>query len=171
MTSAKKRTLLMWGVYALLALLALLVQDTLLSRLPVAQVRLCLIPVTVACVAMQVGGESGALFALIVGAVWALSGVPDGGFRLLGLTVGGILSGGLCDTALNRRLSAALLLSAMTLVITETPPLVVRLLLYGGGGRDVALLARRLLLSLPLAVPMWLVCTRIRKAGERRWTD
>ena len=171
MTSAKKRTLLMWGLYALLALFALLVQDTLLSRLPVAQVRLCLIPVTVACVAMHVGGEQGALFALIVGAVWALSGVPDGGFRLLGLTFGGILSGGLCDTALNRRLSAALLLSAMTLAITETPPFLMRLFLYGGGWREAALLVRQLLLSLPLAVPMWLLFARIRKAGERRWTD
>ena len=171
MTPAKKRTLLMWGVYALLALFALLVQDTLLSRLPVAQVRLCLLPVTVACVAMQVGGEAGALFALIVGTVWALSGVPDGGFRLLGLTVGGALSGGLCDTALNRRLSAALILGAMTLAITETPPFFARLYLYGGGAREVALLVRQLLLSLPLAAPMWLVCARIRKAGERRWTD
>lgn len=171
MTPAKKRTLLMWGLYALLTLLALLAQDTLLARLPVAQVRLCLIPVVAACVAMHVGASAGGVYALIAGAVWALSGTPDGGVRLLGLTVGGVLAGWLCDAMLNRRLSAAILLSAAALALTETPPLLLRLYLYGGGAQDFALLVRQILLSLPLAVPMWLLCARIRKAGERRWTD
>ena len=170
MTAATKRKLRVFLKYALFALLSLLLQESLLSRLPVAGVTAVLLPVTVACAAMHLGTERGALFGLCAGALWALSGAADGGLLLLGSAVSGALCGWLCDAVFNRRLLTALLLTALSLVLTLLPPLFVRLYLSGGGAAALLLTLRQLALSLLLCLPVYPIGNRLGKAGDGAWT-
>ena len=59
MTAAAKRRLRMGIKYAIYALAVLLLQDTLLSRLPIAGVHLMLVPVAASCASMWLGAEKG----------------------------------------------------------------------------------------------------------------
>ncbi len=170
MTAATKRRLRMGIQYAIYALAVLLLQDTLLSRLPIAGVHLMLVPVAASCASMWLGAEKGGCLGVAMGTLWALSGAADGGILLLGLTVSCVLGGWLCDAVFQRRLTSALLACAMTLLITLTPVLLVRLYLSGGGVRHVALFLRQILLSLLLCPPAYVVGKWLGKAGDSAWT-
>ena len=72
------RKYLMWGLYALLFLLVLLVQDVTLARQRFFGAKLNLLPMTVALIAMHLGHEVGGLFGLLAGEFWCLSGASCG---------------------------------------------------------------------------------------------
>ena len=71
---------LMWGLYAALVLLILVLQTVSFGRPRFFGVKLCFVPVLVACVSMHVGSEAGCVFGMVCGLVWTLSGA-DGGAR------------------------------------------------------------------------------------------
>lgn len=170
MAAGTKRKLRVFLKYALFALLSLLLQESLFSRLPVAGVTAVLLPVTVACAAMHLGTERGALFGLCAGALWALSGAADGGLLLLAAAVSGALCGWLCDAVFSRSLLTAFLLTALSLFLALFPPLLVRLYLSGGGTALLLLTLRQAALSLLLCLPAYPLGKRLGKAGDGAWT-
>lgn len=165
MTRERTRNRILWGLYALLLALTALAQDTVLGPHPVAGVHLCLMPVTVACVAVFAGAEKGALCGLIAGTVWALGGTADGGAWIVCLTVCGAASGYLCDAVFTRRLAAGVLMSLMSLILTLGPILLIRLYLDGGEEIRWILFLRQVILSLPTSLPIYGLCVLIRKVG------
>lgn len=65
---------LMWALYGVLFLFMTVFQTVTFGRMRLFGVKLSLIPVTAACIAMHVGGESGAIFGLAAGLFWCLAG-------------------------------------------------------------------------------------------------
>ena len=61
---------LMWGLYAALVLLILVLQTVSFGRPRFFGVKLCFVPVLVACVSMHVGSEAGCVFGMACGLVW-----------------------------------------------------------------------------------------------------
>lgn len=163
--SEKRKNILMWGLYALFFLIVLLLQDVLLGKFAIAGVRLLLIPMAVACVAVQTGAEKGGAFALAAGVIWALSGAANGGVSLVALTFCGLGCGYLCDAVFHRRLGAAVLLCLMTQIVTLLAVFFVRSYLEAAGLGSLRLMLRQILLSLPLSPLFYWCCREIRKVG------
>ena len=65
---------LMWALYGVLFLFMTVFQTVTFGRMRLFGVKLSLIPVAAACIAMHVGGESGAIFGLAAGLFWCLAG-------------------------------------------------------------------------------------------------
>ena len=61
---------LMWGLYAALVLLILVLQTVSFGRPRFFGVKLCFVPVLVACVSMHVGSEAGCVFGMVCGLLW-----------------------------------------------------------------------------------------------------
>ena len=115
----KSRIILKWALYALLALLALLVQDTVLGGRRFFGGQLSLVPVAAVSVAVMTGAEAGSLFCLLCGAVYCLTGADSGPVTLVALTVSGALAGGLCSVFFQRSFVPCLLFCALALLLSD----------------------------------------------------
>ena len=74
---------LMWALYAALVLFVLVVQTVSFGRPRFFGVKLCFVPVLVACVSMHVGSEAGGVFGMACGLLWALSGADGGALHIV----------------------------------------------------------------------------------------
>ena len=121
---------LMWGLYAALVLLILVLQTVSFGRPRFFGVKLCFVPVLVACVSMHVGSEAGCVFGmacglvwtlygLCCGAVWCFTGASGGAMHIVLLALCGAVAGYLCDRYLVRNLVSALLMSLMCLLFCQ----------------------------------------------------
>ena len=111
--------ILKWTLYAVLFLFSMLLQGIILPRMTISGIALCAVPVCVVCIAVQEGVEHSALFALLAGTVFCLSGVDCGPLYIVTLTLSAVLAGALCDRYYTRSFVPALLLSLLGLTICE----------------------------------------------------
>ena len=155
---------IMWAVYGLFFLLISLLQTVVFGDLRIGGAKLCLLPVAVVCVAACNGHESGALFGLLAGLFWALSGGQDGPVAMVTFTVCGIFSGWLCDSLFARRFLPSIFLSLGALVVHQSVFFLLQRWI-GGAVVPAQWLWRSVLLSWPSAVVMSPLCKLIRKAG------
>lgn len=108
-----------WALYGLLALLALLLQTSVVGNLTLLGAHFSILPAAVCCTAMREGRDSGAVYGLCCGVLQALSGTSYGAVYILTLTLVGMLSGMACDFWLRRGFLTALLLSFLSVLLVE----------------------------------------------------
>lgn len=160
----KQKKPLTWLYYALLALFCVLVENTVLSRLPIFGVQIVLIPSLVALVGACRSTEAGGTFGLCVGLFWAFSGVGSPAVILL-LTLSGLFGGYLCDALLTRRLLSALVACAAALFGTLTVTAILFAYLHGGSARMIGAAILQTIISLPAAAALYFPVNAIGKVG------
>ena len=155
----------MWALYGLLFLLTAAVQTVVFGRDAVLGAKLCMMPVLLACVAMHTDAQGGALYGLIVGAVWCFSGADGGALHILLFSVCGAVIGYLCDRYLRRQLLCSLLMSLLALVLCQTVLFLFKFYI----GTAVPAHLRQTLLQIAVSMlccpPLYLAAWAIRKAG------
>ena len=157
---------LMWALYGVLFLFVTVFQTVTFGQARFFGVKLSLIPVAAACIAMHTGGENGALFGLLAGTFWCLTGAAGGALHIVLLTLCGAVVGYLCDRYLRRNLVSALLMSLGALLFCQGVLFLAQVFLG-----HVAFLAgllsvlRQTGLSLLTVPPVYLAAWAIRKAG------
>lgn len=158
---------LMWVLYGALFLLLTVIQTVIFGRAQFFGVKLALIPVCVACVAMHCGAESGALYGLVCGTVWCFTGAAGGALHIVLLTICGALCGYLCDRYLVRQFFSALLMSLAALALCQSVLFLFQCYLgtiYLGA---IHTLPVQIGLSLLCCPPVYLGAWAIRKVGAR----
>ena len=170
MTREKKQNIKMWALYVLFFLLVRLLQDGILTKLPIANAVLYPLPMAAVCVGVWTGAEKGGLFALVMGLFCAQERGVYGGVFLFSLVVSAVAGGWLCEAVFNRRVLAAVLLCAVSLVFCLGTEFLVRAWLLGAHAGHLRIALRQLLLTLPLSPVLFLLCRRIRKVGAQ-WTE
>ena len=161
----KYQNALMWALYAVLFLLAVLIQTVILGHPRFLSVKLAILPVVIACVAMHNGAENGAIFGLVCGLFWCFAGADGGALHIPLLCLAGAFTGYLCDRLLARNIISAILMSLLALILCQTVLFLFKLWLGAAFGRDILLLLRQLVLSLLACPPIYLAAWAIRKAG------
>ena len=170
MTPEKKQNVKMWALYVLFFLLVRLLQNGILTKIPIADAVLYPLPMAAVCVSIWTGAEKGGLFCLVMGLFCAQeSGVYSGVF-LFSLVVCGLAGGWLCEAVFNRRMLAAVLLCALSLAFCLGTEFLVRAWMLDANVGHVRIALRQLVLTLPLAPVLYLICKRIRKVGAQ-WTE
>ncbi len=162
------RKLWMWGLYALLFLAVMLMQTTVFGRVRFFGVKLNLMPVAVACIAMQAGHEAGGIFGLAAALFWYAAGAEDGTMAMLLFTAIGILAGYLCDNFFAKRLLTALGLCLGALVLHEGCLFLLRFYLGAADWPLLAWVPKTAGLSLLGCPPIYLLAKAIGKAGGNR---
>ena len=157
---------LMWALYGVLFLFMTGFQTVTFGRMRLFGVKLSLIPVAAACIAMHVGGESGAIFGLAAGLFWCLAGAAGGAIHIVLLALCGAVVGYACDRYLRRNLLSALLMSLGCLIFCQGVLFLVQVFLgHVGFGAGLLPVLRQIGLSLLAAPPVYLAAWLIRKAG------
>ena len=156
---------LMWALYGVLFLFMTVFQTVTFGRMRLFGVKLSLIPVTAACIAMHVGGESGAIFGLAAGLFWCLAGAAGGAIHIVLLALCGAVAGYLCDRYLVRNLVSALLMSLMCLLFCQLVLFLFKCMVSSIGIPGLLPVLAQVGLSLLLCPPVYLAAWAIRKAG------
>lgn len=159
------KNILMWALYAVLFLLVLVVQTVIFGRARFFGVKLSLVPVCIACVAMHTGSENGALFGLISGAFWMLAGADGGVLYILLFPVCGALAGYLCDRYLNRSLLSAFFMCLMTLCLTQLALFAFRVFVGTAALSGIGSVLVQIGLSMLAWPPVYWLAWLVRKAG------
>lgn len=106
----RSKTALMWGLYAILFLLVLVIQSVFLGRVRVLGGKFDLLPMVIVCIALWTGHEKAALFGLIAALVWQMAGAEDGIVAIVTYPLTAALAGWLFDSWLPRGFLPCLLL-------------------------------------------------------------
>ena len=159
--------ILRWTLYAILFMLAMMLQTVVLGNRPIFGANADFIPVVIACVCMREGPERGGWFALCTALFWFLSGAESGSISIVLLTAVPILCSVLCRSVLHRRYMTCLLSSFVTLFALHT---VIFLLKYLLGDIDLSLFARKLLpgvlVSLVAHPVVYFLVKKINRIGD-----
>lgn len=108
-----------WFVYALGLLPVWILDEFILTRIPLLGVVPMLLPIAVVAVAVQEGALAGAGFGMAVGLLWELAYPGGFGGTVFFLALAGMISGGLTQYALSQSLPGCLLCSAGTLAALD----------------------------------------------------
>lgn len=159
--------ILRWTLYALLFLLAMMLQTVVFGSRTIFGVRPDFVPVVITCVCLREGAERGGLFALLASLFWCLSGAEQGSVCIAVLTlvpVGGCL---LFRTLVENRFLPCLVLVAATLFIEQSVMFLLKFFFDGLAG---ILFVRKMLpcvlVSLLAQPPVYGLVKCIGKIGD-----
>lgn len=111
--------ILKWSLYALLALLTLIVQGVLCAQFPLFGLKLRFLPILLVCVCSREGVEKGGIFCLIVTTVVCLAKTDYGSLSVAVLTVCCMLSAALCRSVLTNNLRTVALFCFIVSYLNE----------------------------------------------------
>ena len=124
---ATYKNALMWTLYGAFFLLLTVLQTVVFGRARFFDVKLSILPVCIACVAMLCGAEAGALYGLCCELskendydFQCFTGASGGALHIVLMTICGAVIGYLCDRYLVRRLLSALIMSLLALTVCQT---------------------------------------------------
>ena len=108
-----------WFVYALGLLPVWILDEFILTRIPLLGVVPMLLPIAVVAVAVQEGALAGAGFGMAVGLLWELAYPGGFGGLVFGMTLAGMLTGSIAQYALSQSFVSCLLCSAGVLCMID----------------------------------------------------
>lgn len=118
-THQQRKTALKWGLYGLVCLLCLILQDAFLGRVRLFGGYADLAPAAIILICLMQGVESGSLFALIASMVFVFSGSAPDTFAIAFITVYAVLVTLFREQFLRRSFGSAWLCTAAAMLCYE----------------------------------------------------
>ena len=119
MTKQQRLRILRWGSYVLSCLVALLIQDDILSRLPIMGACIDLPAAVILLITVIEGTESGSIFVLIASTLYYFTGSAPGPYVVALMTVFGVGAALFRQAYWHRSRGAILLCACMALMLYE----------------------------------------------------
>lgn len=170
-TKKQWMNLLRWFLYALVCVVLLVIQDTMMSRVSFFGVTTDLAPMSILLITVLVGTDCGSLFVLVASSIYFFSGSAPGAYCIALLTLPGILATMIRQVFWRRGLRSTVLCAGVALMIYE-------LVLFGIGlVTGLTLWNRALvflftgLVSWALMLPLYPLAYRIGKIGGEPWKE
>lgn len=118
-TPGQRASALKWGLYGLVCVAALILQDALLSRVRLFGCFVDLAPCAIMLICVMQGAQSGSVFALAASMVYVFSGSAPDTFAIAFLTVPGVMITLFRENFLRRSFSSAWLCTGAALMVYE----------------------------------------------------
>ena len=119
LTQKQRRSLLKWGLYALLLVLLSVLQDVILGRYTILGANTDLVPCGIFLICILEGMESGAVFCLTASLVYLFSGTAPGPYCVVFITFLGIFAAFVRQSYLQKGFGAATLCASACVLIYE----------------------------------------------------
>lgn len=170
-TPQQRKTALKWGLYGLVCVAALILQDSLLGRMTLLGGYVDLAPCAIILVCVMQGSETGSLFALTASMIYVFSGSAPETFSIAFITVYAVLVTLFREQFLRRSFSSAWLCSAAAVVGYEISVFLMGLFLgltYPGRFGVFLMTGLLSMLAVPALYPLlgW-----IGKIGGETWKE
>ena len=118
-TRQQRLTLLRWGSYTMLCVMALVIQDTIMSRIPIFGACTDLPVAAMLLITVLEGTETGSVFILIASTIYYFSGSAPGPYTVALLTVLGICASLFRQAYWHRSRSSLLLCAGLAVFVYE----------------------------------------------------
>lgn len=171
LTNHQRRRILKWTLYVLLALAALLLQDTVCSRIRIAGATTDLFVGVVVLVAMLEGAENGGVFALLASLFYYFSGSAPGPYVVALLTAAAILGSLYRQGYWTQCMSSTLLCGFLTVVCYEMLLMIVGIFLNLTVLRRIGVFFTTALLTTIAMVPLYYAARGIGQIGGELWKE
>ena len=171
LTRKQRQTVLRWSLYALVCLIALLVQDVLMSRIRIFDTTTELVPCFILAVCILQGVESGCIFALAGSLLYYFSGSAPGIWCIPVLTALAVVATLFRQAYLRKGLFALMLCLSVAMLLYELSNFGIGLFLhytYPARIGAFCLTALLTLLAVPLTYP---ILMSIGKIGGETWKE
>ena len=170
-TPQQRLTALKWGLYGLVCILALIMQDSFLGRTKIFGGYVDLTPCVIMLVCVMQGAETGCVFSLTASMIYVFSGSAPDTFSIAFITVYGVLLTLFRERFLRRSFSSAWLCAGTAAALYEISIYLMGLffgLTYPGRIGVFAMSAVDTILVIPLLYPLlgW-----IGKIGGETWKE
>lgn len=119
LTQLQRRSLLKWGIYALLLLVLSVVQDVLLCRVRLFGATTDLVPVGIFLICLTEGAENGSVFSLVASCLYLFSGSAAGYFSIVLITALSIAATLFRQSYLQKGFAASMLCTAFAVLVYE----------------------------------------------------
>ena len=171
LTNLQRRSLLKWSLYSLVCLLALLVQDVIMSRVHFFGGTTDLAVAAILLITVIEGIDTGSVFVLLSSLLFFFSGSSPGAFSVALLTILGIAAALFRQAYWHRNARSILLCAGIAVMLYE-------LCVFGAGlflelthfGRVGAFFVTGLL-SCVLLLPLYPLIDRIGRIGGTEWKE
>lgn len=171
LTKKQRRSILRWAMYALVLLVASVLQDVILCRLQLFGATTDLVPCGIILICILEGAEKSSLFALAASFLHLFSGGMPGIYSPVILTALAICASIFRQAYLQKGFGATLLCTAAALLLYAVLNFLVGL--FGGltlPGRLFAVILS-VLMTLPAVVVLNPVCMSIEALGGETWKE
>lgn len=159
--------ILRWTLYALLLLLAMMLQTVVFGGRTIFGTHPDLVPLVIVCVCLREGAERGGTFALLASLFWYLAGAEQGSICIAVLTIVPVVGSLLCRAMLASRFVPCFVIALVTLFLEQT---VMFALKYFFDGLAGIWFLRELLpcvaVSMLFQPPIYWLVGRIGKIGD-----
>ena len=170
-TGYQRSQILKWCLYALLAIAALLVQDTVLARIRIGGATTDLLVGVVMLVAMLEGAENGGVFALLMSVFYYLSGSAPGPYVVVLVTAVAILGSLYRQGYWSQSMSSTLLCSFLSMVTYEILLMVTGIFLHLTVLRRIGVFFTVAVLTTIVLVPLYYIARGIGQIGGELWKE
>ena len=171
MTDLQRRRILKWTLYALLALLALIVQDTMLSRVRLSGATTDLAVCVILLVGILEGPEEGGLFVLLGSLFYYFSGSAPGVYVVALMTAAAIGGALFRQGYWSQGYSSAVLCTGLALVAYELGLLLIGVFMNLTAWSRTGVFLLTALLSTAAIVPLYPVVRVIGQIGGEPWKE
>ena len=171
LTHAQRDRLLKWGSYVLLLILLLVIQDVIMSRVPIFGITTDLMAAIILLITVIEGVQTGSMFALVASSLYYFSGSSPGPYTVALLTVLGILACIFRQLYWHRNLSSIVLCAGIALMLYEV--ITFGLGMFNGityWGRVYAFVSTGLL-SWLLMIPLYPLINVLGQIGGNTWKE
>ena len=171
LTPQQRKKVLQWLLYALLVLVASVLQDVVFCRLDFFGATTDLVPCIIILVCVQIGADRGAIFALVAAMLYKFSGSAPGYYSMALIPVLALLTAMFRQSYFRRSFGSVALCVTAAVVLYEMLVFVCGLIFVNTVPfRAIRFLLTGLLsaLAIPVVYP---VTNAIEKIGEKSWKD
>ena len=171
LTGLQRRRIIKWTLYALLALAALLVQDTMLSRVRISGATTDLAVCVILLVGILEGPEDGGIFALLASLFYYFSGSAPGVYVVVLLTAVTIFAALFRQGYWSQGLSSAILCTGLALAVYEMGLLVIGIFMNLTVWNRAGVFLLTALLSTAVLLPLYPLVRVIGQIGGEPWKE
>ena len=171
LTSLQRHRLVKWALYGVLVLLALILQDTMLSRVRISGATTDLAVCVILLVGVVEGPEEGGLFALAASVFYYFSGSAPGVYVIMLLTATAIFGGLFRQGYWSQGMSSAALCTGAALLAYELGLMLIGIFLNLTNWSRTGVFILTALLSTLAILPLYPLVRVIGQIGGEPWKE
>lgn len=171
LSQVQRRSLLKWVLYALVLMVLSVLQDVILTHLRLFGASTDLVPCAIFLICVIEGTESGSVFALCASLFYLFSGTAPGAYAMVFITLLAILVSAFRQGYLRKGFAAAMLCTALALVVYEVALFAIGLFLQLTIPSRIIGFVVTAAMSMAAAPVIYLVAKAINAIGGDSWKE
>lgn len=171
LTKKQRQSALKWLLFSLVCLVALILQDVVMSRVSIFGATTDLVPCCILAICIIQGAESGCVFALIASLIYLFSGSAPGAYCVPIITILAVFAAILRQAYLRKGISTLVLCSGVALLLYELGVFGIGVFLGYTMLSKIAIFPITALITLAFVPVLYPILLSIGKIGGEIWKE